>query len=411
MQIAELEQRTVGDRIEHQDSTTKPPSKQLRIAMIGQKGLPATYGGIEHHVENLAAGLASRGHKVTVFCRPYYSSNLDSRADVERTGPRSYLYRGCRLAMVPSLQTKHLDAISHATLSTAIAGANGFDIIHIHGIGPSLVSFLPGLVNKPVVSTIHALDYRQEKWGRFAKMCLKSGLKCALTFPRRSICVSRVIENAVGRSSRTTVIPNGVKDPDRWGDAESSWMRSRGLTPGQYILFVGRLIQDKGCHLLSRAVREIGNGLKLAVAGDSSFTDSYVQRLKGQAGSETVFLGGVYEKRLSALYSNCALFVLPSSVEGLPIALIEAMKHRAPVLASDISENLEIINGDNGDGPVGLTFKNGDRDSLRDAVSFALSDPELLQHQADRAFTMVSDRYNWMKIVRKTEQVYYQALR
>ena len=378
--------------------------------MIGQKGLPATWGGIEHHVENLGAGLAARGHKVTVFCRPYYSSDLKNNPDIEMTGKDPCRYKGMSLEIIRSVKTKHLDAISHSALSATLAACDGFDIVHFHGIGPSLVSFLPRIAGKKVVSTIHALDYRQKKWGRFAKLCLKAGLKCSVTYPQKSICVSHTIENYLDRNDQTITIPNGVKDPCRWGNDELDWIRSRGLEPSKYVLFVGRLIADKGCHLASKAVSEIGGGLKLAVAGDSSFTDDYVGELKRSTGPETVFLGSVYNSRLSALYANCALFVLPSSVEGLPIVLIEAMKHRAPVLASDIAENMEVLTGLNGDGPIGLSFKNRDVSSLREAIAFALSDPELLDKMTDNAYDYVGQHYNWSSIVEKTEQVYYDVL-
>ena len=195
------------------------------------------------------------------------------------------------------------------------------------------------------------------------------------------------------------------------GDDELDWIRSRGLEPGKYVLFVGRLIADKGCHLASKAVSEIGGDLKLAVAGDSSFTDDYVRRLKNTAGPETVFLGSAYNSRLSALYANCGLFVLPSSVEGLPIVLIEAMKHRAPALVSDIAENMEVLGSLNGNGPIGMSFKDRDVASLRQAIAFALSDQELLDKMTDKAYNYVSHNYNWISIVEKTEQVYYDVLK
>ncbi|MCP4582567.1 MAG: glycosyltransferase family 4 protein, partial [candidate division Zixibacteria bacterium] len=304
--------------------------------MIGQKGLPATYGGIEHHVENLSAGLASLGHDITVYCRPYYSLYLDSNSHIEKINHANYRYRDVNLKLIRSLKTKHLDAITHSLLSILHAIKSDFDIIHIHGIGPSLVGFIPRLAGKKLIATVHALDYRQKKWGGFARLCLKTGLKSSVVYPTRTICVSRTIQEYLGNPPHSVYAPNGVKEPDLWDQDDLDWIESRGLKPGKYILFVGRLIEDKNCHLLTRALRRLKDGWKLAVAGDSSFTDDYVEKLKREAGEETVFLGNVYNGRLSALYANCALFVLPSSVEGLPIVLIEAMKHKAPALASDI---------------------------------------------------------------------------
>lgn len=382
----------------------------MKIAMVGQKGLPATYGGVEYHVESLATGLAALGHDVTVFCRPHYSPSLDANDLVDRARTGEYLFRGVSLSVLKSLNTKHLDAITHSAVSASVAAANGFDIVHYHGIGPSLVNWLPGLFGKKVVSTVHALDFRQKKWGRFARLCLRAGLKCSLRFPDRTICVSRNIESYVGPSHKTVYIPNGVSDPSPWGRSEVEWMHSRGLTEGKYILFVGRLIEDKGCHLLIRALQRLGRDFKLAVAGDSAFTDSYVSELKRMAGEETVFLGTVYGPRLSALYANCSLFVLPSAVEGLPIVLMEAMKHRAAVIASDIPENLEVLSAGNGASPAGILFRSGDEDSLAEKLKIALDNPDLLSRNVRTAYLHVQNRYSWKSIVKRTEEIYRQVL-
>jgi glycosyltransferase involved in cell wall biosynthesis len=386
------------------------PSRQLKIAMVGQKGLPATYGGIEHHVENLSAGLASLGHKVTAFCRRYYCTGIDKYPDVEMTGSKTYSYKDIDLRMISSLKTKHLDAITHATLSTLFALNNDFDIIHFHGIGPSFISFIPRLFAKKVVATVHAFDFRQKKWGRFAKFCLRMGLKSAVTFPQKTICVSKTILESLGGGKNMIYIPNGVKEPYIWGGSELNWIRSRGLEPNKYMLFVGRLIEDKCCHLLSQAVKEIGGGLRLAVAGGSSFTDGYVEKLKQSAGLNTIFLGNIYNEKLSALYANCALFVLPSSVEGLPIVLIEAMKHGAPVLVSDIPENMEILNNAGAYRPVGISFKNKDYKSLKDAITKNLARPDFLHLIAKNANEYVNESYNWQTIVKNTEGAYFDAL-
>lgn len=386
------------------------PRRELKIAMVGQKGLPATYGGVEYHVESLATGLAARGHDVTVFCRPHYSPALDTNHFVDRARTGEYLFRGVSLSVLKSLNTKHLDAISHSALSASVAAAGGFDIVHYHGIGPSLVNWLPGLFGQRVVSTVHALDFRQKKWGRFARMCLRAGLKCSLLFPDRTICVSRNIESYIGPSHKTIYIPNGVSEPSPWGRGEVEWMRRAGLTEGKYVLFVGRLIEDKGCHLLIQAVQRLGRNLKLAVAGDSSFTDKYVSKLRKMAGDETVFLGTVHGPRLSALYAGCALFVMPSAVEGLPIVLMEAMKHRAPVVVSDIAENLEVISDDSIASPAGVVFRCGDVTDLVEKLRVALADPDRLREKIGRAHALVCNKYSWQKIVKETEQVYYQAV-
>ena len=381
-------------------------SATLRIAMIGQKGLPATYGGVEHHVENLSAQLAHMGHKVTVYCRPYYSIDLEKYNDLTIFDSSSCSYKGINLKLVNSIKTKHLDTITHSFAATLQSHKSDFDVIHFHGIGPSILSALPRLAGIKCVSTIHALDYRQKKWNMFSRACLRLGLQSALRIPDKTICVSRTIQQNLGYPAKTVYIPNGVKEPSKWGNEEIGWLYDNGLSQNSYILFVGRLIEDKCCHLLCRAVKESGIGLKLAVAGASSFTDDYVTRLKEIAGPETVFLGNVYGAKLSALYHNCSLFALPSLVEGLPIVLLEAMKHGAPILASDIPENMEILNGAPGQNSLGLTFKRNDLNSLKSMIAYAISNHEICHKNAINARRYVDLNYNWEKIAAQTESLY-----
>lgn len=386
-------------------------AESLRIAMIGQKGLPATYGGIEHHVEDLSERLAGMGHEITVFCRRYYSGELDNRLDILKNLDGNYIYKGIKLRLSGSIRTKHLDAITHSANSTMLADKRNFDIVHFHGIGQSFMSFIPALRGQKCVATIHALDYRQKKWGWFARICLRIGLRSALRFADKTICVSNTMRESLKNPPNSVYIPNGVKETLSWGPEELGWLDENGLSSNGYILFVGRLIEDKGCHLLCRAVNELGLDLKLAVAGSSSFTDDYVENLKKTAGPETVFLGNVYGRRLSALYQNCTLFVLPSAVEGLPIVMLEAMKHGAPVLVSDIPENLEILNRDKTSGEIGISFENGNVESLKSNILFALSNPEFLRRIASDAQDHVDVQYNMDRIAEMTNEVYQGLLR
>lgn len=405
-----VEKKTIPrpDSLSRQETTGKQSAfiRPLRIAMIGQKGLPATYGGVEQHVEDLSLRLVRMGHGVTVFCRSYYSGNLDNHPDISRDETGRYSYKNIDIRVSRSINTKHLDTITHSAISAAMANRRDFDIVHFHGIGPSFMSFMSIMGHQKCVATIHALDYRQNKWGPFARACLRIGLKSALSFPDTTICVSRTMRQTLGNPSNTIYIPNGAKEPCKWGKNELGWMSDNGLDPNSYILFVGRLIEDKGCHHLCRAVRELGGGLKLAVAGSSSFTDDYVKGLKRLAGRETVFLGSVYASKLSALYQNCALFVLPSSVEGLPIVMLEAMKHGAPVLSSDIPENMEILEGEKNRREVGISFKEGDIESLKTSIQFALSHPEYLNEIACKAESYVDDAYSLDRVAEMTNSVY-----
>ncbi len=374
--------------------------------MIGQKGIPAIYGGVESHVENLSAELAELGHEITVYCRPYYCRNISDFSSMENPG--RYRYRGVNLAMLPTIRTKHLDAISHSILASLAAGLSDFDIVHFHGIGPSLVNFLPKLSGKKVVSTIHALDYRQKKWGKTARLFLKLGFRLASTRSDRAICVSNTILGKINDKEKAVYIPNGVAEPMVWGDREKSWLRENGLDPGRYLLFVGRLIEDKRIHLLCQAIEQI-EGYKLAIAGQASFTDDYAVRLKNTAGPKSIFLGNVTGPKLSALYSNSALFVLASIVEGASIALLEAMRHGVPVLVSDIPENIQIVKPSE-NRKLGLLFSSSDDSHLVHMINYAIGRREKLVSMARNAKKYVSENYSWPEIARKTQDIYYEVL-
>lgn len=381
--------------------------RPLRIAMIGQKGIPATYGGVEHHVENLSAELVKLDHEVTVFCRPHYSQFWKEELQMERLD-QAYFYRGIKLAMLPSAKTKHLDTISHSVLASFVASFAKFDIVHYHGIGPSLANILPWLFRKNIICTVHALDYRQKKWGPVARFFLRLGLRSALSHSKKLILVSSTFGSDIKGNSATVYIPNGVPEPLPWGIRELKWLREKGLEPHRYLLFVGRLIEDKRCHLLCQAIEQI-EGYRLAVAGDSCFTDDYAQRLRNNAGSKTIFLGNVYGSKLSALYANCALFILPSAVEGLPIVLLEAMRHGAPVLVSDIPENLQVVKPTN-EQNLGLTFRVDDQAHLLQMIKYANNRRDKILAMARRAKAVAAEYYTWPEIAKKVEQVYYDIL-
>jgi glycosyltransferase involved in cell wall biosynthesis len=224
--------------------TPRHAGRGLRIAMIGQKGLPATFGGIEHHVEELGSRMAASGHEVTVFCRTNYGD-----------GQRRQ-HRGMRLVELPTVGTKHLDAIVHSALATVVAMRGDFDIVHYHAIGPGALAVLPRLASRAkVVLTLHGLDDERAKWGRMAKAVLRTAGWISSRAPDAIIAVSRDLQRHYRdvRGRQTVYIPNGVciREP---GPTDPVLNRF-GLTAGDYVLFVGRLVPEKAPDLLVRAFR------------------------------------------------------------------------------------------------------------------------------------------------------------
>lgn len=369
----------------------------MKIAMIGQKGIPATYGGVERHVEELAVRLVERGHDVTVYTRPHYDRHNARRPQPSR---HPTYYRGVRLVRLPSIATKHLDAISHVALCTAHAVAGRADIVHYHAVGPALLCWIPRLFSQKAVVTVHAQDALRQKWGRFARLVLRCGEWTAVRAPNATICVSETLAAKLSQhyGRRIEFVPNGVALIE---ESDDSILAELGVERGQYILFASRLVPEKGCHYLIEAWKEAGKPLPLVMAGDSSFLPSYGERLRSMSGGSAVkFPGYIYGARLASLFRNAALFVLPSDLEGLPIVLLEAVGYGVPVLASDIPPNREVMGG------LGKTFVAGDVGDLRDTLLQCLAAAKELKKEAGRTASHIASDYDWDVVTQQTISVY-----
>src|SRR5215211_1900765 len=370
----------------------------LRIAMIGARGVPATFGGIERHFEELGARLVARGHEVTVFCRSNYSP-----ADLGH-------HRGMRLASLPTVGTKHLDAIVHSGVSTLGAMATAYDIFHYHAIGPGMLAVLPRYLSRAkVVLTVHGRDDERAKWGRGAKAVLGTAGWLSARVPDATIVVGRHLERyyheAHGR--RTVYVPNGVQAA--MPRPANGALARLGLTPGRYLLFVGRLVPEKAPDLLLRTFRRLPGDHRLVLAGDTSFTDRFTGDLRRLAAADprVVLPGYVYGAELQELYSNAAAFVLPSLLEGLPLTLLEAVSYGLPVVASSIPPHLEVLGEA---GPGHRLHRPGDGDQLLDALGQVLADPGVERAGAAQLRDQVLRSYCWDDAAERTEAVYRAVL-
>lgn len=367
--------------------------------MIGQKGMPATYGGIERHVEELSSRLAALGHQVTVYCRRSYGAvPLDS-------------YRGVRLRHTATVPSKHLDALVHAATSTAAAMRDRPDIVHYHGLGPVLLSPLPRYLSRArVVLTAHGLDNQRAKWGLVARTALGAGYWLGGHVPHARVAVSRGLAAHFGSRFPGPVryIPNGVVLPE---PMPARQITSRfGLTAGNYLLLVGRLVPEKSADLLIRAFRRVPTELRLAVVGGSSFTDDFVERLRAEAAGDhrIVFTGFAYGDLLAELYSNAAAFVQPSRLEGLPLTLLEAASYGLPVVASDIPPHQEVLRFD---GPGRRLFRDGAEDDLIRALNLLLADLAREREGAQTLRERVAMEYRWDTAAWELDRLYQDLVR
>src|SRR3954451_9545411 len=333
--------------------------------MIGLRGIPATHGGVERAVEGLATRLVERGHEVTVYARRSYAPSRMPR------------YRGVDLRYLPDLNTKHLEAATHTALSLVdVLRRDDHDIVHVHATGPALFSFLPRLRSRPCVVTVQGFDWRREKWGRLARSALRLGARAAVTFPQETVVVSKALQREFAESYRrpTVYIPNGVNVP---GEAHQDLGWSRfGLEPGRFVLFLGRLVPEKGVHTLLEAFRRTRTGTQLVVAGGESHTRGYVRELERLAAGDPRIrlIGPVYGDDKAWLLQHSAAYVQPSTVEGLSIALLEAMARGGYPVVSDIPENVEVVT-DGGGRALGRVFRAGDPADLAAMLEAALADP------------------------------------
>lgn len=358
--------------------------------MVGQKGIPATYGGIERHVEEIARRLVQHGHEVDVYCRLHYTS-------VEAEG------HGVHLLRRPSIHTKHLDTATHVAWSTLESIVRRSDIVHFHALGPSAFAWMPRLFGQKTVVTVHGLDWQREKWGPVAQWVLRHCEGPAAHFPNRTIVVSKTLREYFRTHHRceATFIPNGTNLlPAR----PAKKILQLGLTPGKYVLFVGRLVPEKGAHYLCEAFQGIDSNMTLAIAGGQAFSESYVEQLKRYASPRVKLLDYVYGEALEELWSHAYCVVLPSTMEGQSIALLEALSYGRCVLISDIPENVEVAED------KAVTFRTKDVADLRARLQELIADPARVRTYEARARAHIQEHYSWDMVTRNTEAVYRSAL-
>jgi glycosyltransferase involved in cell wall biosynthesis len=360
----------------------------LRVAFIGGRGTVSKYSGIETYYEEVGKRLVEMGHDVTVYCRSYFTPALPK-------------YEGMRLVRLPTFRSKHLETFVHTWLSTVHVMFGGCDIVHYHAQGPALFSFFPRLVGKKTIVTVQGQDWQRKKWGRFASFTLRLGELASARLPNRTMVVSRTLQRHYKTTYgvQTTYVPNGSVLRKRVAPSQiPEWQ----LEPDNYILFLGRFSPEKNCHLLIEAYEKLDTPAKLVLAGGSSHTDAYVVELRKHQSERILFLDWVHGRALDELLTNAALFVLPSDLEGLSLALLDAMGAAVCVLTSNIPENREVIEG------TGFTFEPGDATDLARMLRFLLSDARARMVAGRNAQTRVRERYLWPRIAAEIGHSYVE---
>ncbi|MGB0102585.1 MAG: glycosyltransferase family 4 protein, partial [Candidatus Sulfotelmatobacter sp.] len=376
------------------DAVDVPPvaiqKRTLRVAFIGGRGVVSKYSGIETYYEEIGERLTGMGHQVTAYCRSYFT-------------PPERQRNGMQLVRLPTIRSKHLETLVHTFLSTLHVLVQPCDVVHYHALGPALFSFIPRLAGKKTVVTVQGLDWQRKKWGRFASAVLRLGEWAAVSLPSHTMVVSRTLQNdyRVGYGVETSYVPNGgVLREWRVPDKIFNW----GLEPGRYILFLGRFSPEKGCHLLVQAYEKLDTDVKLVMAGGSSYCDNYSRELQTHAGERIKMLEWVTGEALDELLTNAMMFVLPSDLEGLSLALLDAMGAGLCVLSSDVAENREAVED------AGFTFRRGDVADLAERLRFLIANPAVREAAGQAAKRRVQDHYQWPLIAREIERVYFEIM-
>ena len=368
---------------------------QTKVAMFGHKRIPSREGGIEVVVEELSTRMVEKGCSVTCYNRAGHhvggSEFSASKVDV---------YKGVRIKTVWTIDKKGLAAMT-ASVSAAICAAFGrYDVVHIHAEGPAAMCWLPKLFGKRVIVTVHGLDHQRAKWGKFASWYIMTGEKCAVRFADEIIVLSRGVQEYFQKKygQKTEFIPNGVTRPVQYPaqKIKSLW----GLEKNSYVLFLGRIVPEKGLRYLIEAWKSVKTDKKLVIAGGSSDTQVFMDELKALAGEDILFTGFQQGQVLEELYSNAYIYVLPSDLEGMPLSLLEAMSYGNCCVVSDIAECAEVV------GNKAITFKKSDVDDLRNKLQELLDKSEIVAGYKSTAADYVTEKYNWDDVVDRTLKLY-----
>jgi glycosyltransferase involved in cell wall biosynthesis len=365
---------------------------RLRVALLGTRGVPASYSGFETCAEELGARLVARGHDVTVYCR------------VPHITYPGTAYRGMRLVKLPTIRSKHLDTIVHTLLSSLHALFRKYDVALYFNVGNSLVAWLPRLAGQRVVLNVDGLDWKRKKWGRFARWYIRSCERWAARVPHRMITDSRRVEryyreqygvasDCIAYGAVPQTVPPGPH------------LRRLGLEPRRYVLFVGRLVPENCAHHLVEAFHGLATDLRCVVVGDAPYSAAYIRALRATTDPRVVFTGYLFGEGYRELLSNAYCFVETSEVGGTHPALLEAMAAECCVVVNDTPENLETI-ADTGFSYHGEMGAAG----LRTVLERLLKDPALVAQQARRGLARVRRHYSWDGVTDAYERLFHEIL-
>lgn len=371
---------------------------KLNIAMLGHKRIPSREGGIEIVVEELSTRMVALGHSVTCFNRRGHhvsGKEFDTR--------KANQYKGVYLITVPTVDRKGLAALTSSFFAALRAAFGKYDVVHFHAEGPCAMIWLPKLFGKRCIATIHGLDWQREKWQNgFGSKYIKFGEKIAVKYADEIIVLSKGVQEYFWKTygRKTCFIPNGANRPAL---RKADLIKSKfGIDKDGYLLFLGRIVPEKGLRYLIQAYKELHTDKKLVIAGGSSDTNDFMQEMQTLAAGDDriIFTGFVDGQALEELYSNAYIYVLPSDLEGMPLSLLEAMSYGNCCVVSDIAECAEVVED------KAVTFQKGNIQDLKEKLQMLCDNPTTVQENKNEAASFICRKYNWDEITLKTLAVY-----
>ena len=371
--------------------------EKMNIAMLGHKRMPSREGGIEIVVEELSTRMVKLGHQVTCYNR---SGHHVSGSEFD--GSRLSEYKGVKLKSVWTLNRRGFAAATSSVNAAIRAALGKHDVVHFHAEGPCVMLWLPKLAGKRCIVTVHGLDHQRAKWGKLASAYIMLGEKCAVKFADEIIVLSRGIQNyflsTYGRTTR--YIPNGINRPvNREADIIT---KEFGLVKDSYFLYLGRIVPEKGIRYLIDAFRRVNTDKKLVIAGGSSDSDEFMQKLKEMAAGDKriIFTGFVQGHLLDELYSNAYVYTHPSDLEGMSLSLLEAMSYGNCCLVSDIAECTEVVED------KAVVFEKGNVRELTGKMQFLCDRADVVEEYKKEAADFICNKYVWDDVVRETLALY-----
>lgn len=353
--------------------------------------------GIDGVLTELTPRLVQMGYDVTVYVRNPFTAG--------RRG--AWEYKGVKIKSLPCLNNKFLETISHTFLAVIDSVRRPYDIYYFHAVVTGMFIPFIRMFGKKVVLHTHGLDWKREKWNAIAKYIIKLSTTMGFRFGNAfaSVSLEEVDYFEKKFNKKVTHLPNGIPLAEPAVGTDS--LKGFGVESGKYVLFLSRLVPEKGCHLLIDAWENLDKSekrdLKLLIAGDTQYKDKYYHRLKEHASDDIIFTGFVTGDLKREILTHAAIFVQPSSMEGMPLSVLEAMAYGLPVLGSDIPEIAAIVIEDE------LLFKSGNANSLKTVLIRSMENIDAHKKYAMDKREEVGRIYSWDAIAIKLNEIFDNA--